>query len=78
MFFEVYRPTKSGHFAPAYLGGRNKLRASLEFLYGISPFIQILFFPRKRKKNYIKLKEIILTKYLMFGLRLIQLWVYYS
>ena len=29
-------PTKSGHFAPAYLGGSNKLRASLEFLYGKS------------------------------------------
>ena len=29
-------PTKGGHFAPAYLGGSNKLRASLEFLYGVN------------------------------------------
>ena len=28
-------PTKSGHFAPAYIGGSNKLRVSLEFLYGL-------------------------------------------
>ena len=27
-------PTESGHFAPAYLGGRNKLRVSLQFVYG--------------------------------------------
>ena len=27
------KPNKSSHFAPAYLGGSNKLRASLEFLY---------------------------------------------
>ena len=31
-------PTKSGHFAPAYLGGSDELRASLEFLYVIAPF----------------------------------------
>ena len=29
--------TQIGHFAPSYLGGSNKLRASLEFLYECAP-----------------------------------------
>ena len=27
--------TQTGYFYPAYLGGSNKLKASLEFLYGL-------------------------------------------
>ena len=32
--FVIWGKLWSGHFASAYLGGSNKLRASLEFLYG--------------------------------------------
>ena len=30
-------PTESGNFAPAYLGGNNKVWVFLEFLYGAIP-----------------------------------------
>ena len=38
------QPTKSGHFTPAYLGGSNKQRVSLEFLYGAVCLLRMVNF----------------------------------
>ena len=49
--------TKSGHFAPDYSGGIDKLRASLEFLYDQHLQIskgQVFLFTSERKRGVLK------------------------